>query len=136
MNILDKLSVRTSDYVAAINVSDNVLAALVACSQGVAYSGDGNPYVCRSVKKVSSLEDSAFDKVIMPWSTHVKLGELIRIADHQAMVLVTHLPNNDALVNGMMSYLKRKGAFEQWLLRDHASDYLNLLFKVGKYSYD
>jgi len=91
---LDKLSVRTSDYVAAIDVNDKLLTALVSCSQGVAYSGKGKPFICRSVKSVGHLEDCAFDKVVTPYSSYVNLKELIRVADHKAMVLVTYIPDS------------------------------------------
>lgn len=132
MKTLDKLSVRTSDYVAAINVSDKLLASLVSCSQGVAYSGREQPLICRSVNKVTHLEESAFDKVVTPYSPNLNLGELIRIADHGAMVLVTCVPN-DGYLCGVESYLERKGVFETWCFRTGKEDYLDLLFKVRKY---
>lgn len=132
MKTLDKLSVRTSDYVAAINVHEKLLSSLVACSRGVAYSGKEKPIICRSVNKISKLEDSVFDKVIVSYSPHIHLGELIRVADHKGMVLVTRTPDTDVVEN-MTSYLERNGIFETWLLRNATANHLDLLFRVRKY---
>ena len=130
--MLNKLSVRTSDYVAAIGVGDKLLTSLVGSARGVAYAGSGKPLICRSVQSVADLEDSVFDKVITPYSSHVNFRELIRVADHGAMVLVTYVPNDGDLC-GIESYLERKGVFERWCLRRSKDDCVDLLFKVRKY---
>jgi hypothetical protein len=129
MDILDKLSIHTSDYVAAVDVHPDMLSHLVACSEGVAYSGNQKSMICRSVSKVSKLEDSAFDKVVAPYDPHL-VDDLIRIADHMSMVLILDVPNTE---DSLLPYLTNNGIYEQWCFDSGSKDSVDLLFKVRKY---
>ena len=86
--IFDKLSVRTTDYIATIGVEDErLLSEMLGSVKGMVCVGDINKKRFKNledVKVVKSIEDldrSAFDKVFTIYGNNFKVRDLINNSD-------------------------------------------------------
>jgi len=136
-DVFDKLSIRTTDYFAAIDVDNESLLSKICDSvKGIACAGEvgkkkfDNLKDVKIVKSLKQLDDSVFDKVLAKYSDTLNLKSLVRITDHFGMVLICNVPKNK--VGILADVLGRKaGIFELWSIPDKSS--VDILFKVRKY---
>jgi hypothetical protein len=145
--LLEKLDVRSTDFVATVGHDDGFfLADLKNSTRGLACVGEINKKLFSGLRSVRSLEsekqldDSAFDKIIAIYDDYLSLDDLIRAADHKGMILVSDIPRNildDPKVaggrKGLLMKFHNKGIFEVWFLRGRQKGTFDLLFKVRKF---
>lgn len=137
--VFDKLSIRTTDYVATIGVKDErFLSQMLDSVKGMVCVGDINKKKFKNlenvkvVKSVGDLDNSAFDKVLVSYGDNFRAKELIDISDNLGMVLVGRLPK-DMRGKGFKIALRKMGIFEIWELERNLSNSVDLLFRVRKY---
>lgn len=137
MRILNQLSVRTGDYMAAVYIFDNkLLSYLFKSVKGLACVGNVNKTESMQGTKVvqgtHSLYSDVFDKIISNYDPRLDIRELVRVADDFGLVLLLNVPIDKII--GVVSFLNnRTGIFDTWTFKNRSSDTVNLLFKVRKY---
>jgi hypothetical protein len=138
-NVLDKLMMRSNDYVAAIDVEDDhVLADIrstakamvcVGKAGSVGFEGLKDIKVFKSIKQV---DESVFNKVLVTYSDELNLKNVVRIAENLGMVLICGVPGDKKEV--FENLLARKaGIYEVWDFESDKKDNVDFLFKVRKY---
>jgi hypothetical protein len=135
LELLDKLDIRTTDYVAvASNVDSGPFNTIKDTVKGVvsfgncAFQGQG----VRAVGSVKDLDRDAFDKIIAYYDEGLRVKDLIKASDHFGLVLVKNFPKDKRGILFRVA-LKKKGIFEVWELENRKSGTLDLLFRVRKY---
>jgi hypothetical protein len=147
-NIMDKISLRNTDYLASIGIDNELLLInLLKSSSGLVCAGSNmnkKMFVdLRSVRSLESekdLDDGAFDKIVAVYSDYLSIDDLVRATDHFGMVLIVDIPKeiiaDPRVIGGKKGILKKfydRGIFEVWFLEGNQKDTFELLFKVRKY---
>lgn len=146
-NVMDKLSIRNTDYFASVGeFNDLFLARMTKSTQGMVCVGSVNKKVFPDLRNIrvldteKQLDDGAFDKILAEYNDWLSLEDLIRASDHMGMVLVVNIPKNilddPKIIGGRLALFKKfrdRGIFEVWFLRSSRKGYFDLLFKVRKY---
>lgn len=133
MNLANKLSLQTSDYLATVNVDNksvNEFSKLVKNVVAVNRFRKSFENV-KFVDEARHLDESVFDKTLVGYSKGLDLLNVVRVTDNLGLVLVCGVPV------GSLDFLKRSlygmGIFETWTLEMEGETVVDLLFRVKKY---
>jgi len=132
--VMDKLSIRTTDYFSSVWIDDvSLLDDICNMVRGMVMVG---PRVksetlkeVKNVKSIKTLDEGVFDKVLANYHDKLKFGQLIRIADNFSIVTVLGVPKVG--LETIISYLEQKGIFEIW--STDCGENVDLIFRVRKY---
>lgn len=135
----DKLSIQTTDYLAAVDVAnERLLYDMAKTVKGMVCVGRSKRRASsdlkdvRFVKSIKQLDDSVFDKLIITYTESLNLKSIVRVTDHRGMVLITRLPSEKLEI--FIKLLEKKaGIFEVWPIYGRDSRVCDVLFKVRKY---
>lgn len=133
--LFEKLSIRTTDYVAIDSrVDSGVWNEIKDTVRGAVSFGKGafQQTGVRSLGSVKDLDPGAFDRVLVYYDDALRVKDLISAADHFGLVLVKNFPRDKRGIP-FRAALKRNGMFEVWELSCKASGAVDLLFRVRKY---
>jgi hypothetical protein len=131
----EKLSIRTTDYVAIDSYFDSGVwngvrdSVRGAVSFGVA--AFQQPGV-RNFGSVKDLDPDAFDKILVNYTDGLRVKDLIKAADHFGLVLVKNFPR-DKKGFPFRGALKKNGIYEVWDLGNEKPGTIDLLFRVRKH---
>ena len=140
METLDMLSMRTTDFVATIDIDDgNFLSRLARCTNGMACVAKLNKNRFEDLKNVrfvprlKDLEDSVFSKVLARYHYKLNLRHLVRITEPLGLVLIQGVPKEKCDKLSQLLYDK-SGIDEIWQLPGCYANSTDLLFKVRKHT--
>lgn len=138
-NVFEKLSVRSSDYVACINIEDDkILSSMQKSVKGMVCAGkisktnfDGLKNI-KIVKKTQSLDEGIFHKVLCIYNDELNLRTLVKISENFGLVLVCNTPRQKAgIFEDLLS--SKAGVCDFWHFNSGKEGYVDFLFKVRKY---
>ncbi len=138
-DVFEKLFVRSSDYVATVDVEDGyILSHLFKHSKGLVCAGrisnknfEGLGTV-KVVKGVKQLDQSIFNKVLAVYSDELNFKGLVNSVDNLGLVLLCRVPEEKKeVIENLLA--QKAGVFEIWDLNSDKQNCIDLLFKVRKY---
>jgi hypothetical protein len=138
-NVFEKLDIRGSDYVAAIDVEDdNLLSQLYHSCKGLVCAGRAGTKRFDGMKEINifdkpnQIDDDVFGKVVVNYGEDLNLKGLVRISENKALVLICGVPQDKKEI--FESILDKKaGITECWDLVSDQQNCVDFLFKVRKY---
>ena len=138
-NILDKLMIRSSDYVATVDVEDdNVLSKIYRIAKGMICAGKvgqddlSGLEKIKVVKNIKQIDEDVFNKIIVIYSDEINLKSLVRIAEHLGHVLICEIPiDKKEIFENLLA--QKAGIYETWDFAGDKKGCVDFLFKVRKY---
>jgi len=138
-NVLEKLMVRSSDYVATIDVEDDyTLASMYDAAKAMvcvgrmgqdSFEGLKNTKVIKNIKQ---MDDNIFNKIVASYSDDLNLRSVVRVAGHMGLVLICDVPEQKKEIFESL-LAKKAGIYEVWDLESDTNECVDFLFKVRKH---
>jgi hypothetical protein len=138
-DVFEKLSVRSTDYIATVDVEDStILSNLHSSCKGMVCVGkvsnknfEGLGTV-KLVKGVKQLDPSIFNKILAVYNDELNIKGLVTATENFGLVLICRVPEEKReLFTGLLA--QKAGIFDVWNLDSDKKGAIDILFKVRKY---